>query len=259
MDCPFPGMDPYLEHRYRWQSFHQQFIARLPDVLYPMLPERYAVSVEEHVYLTVPGDSIGLRQPDAMVVDTRPAERERGGPATATVERAIDVIVPGIEPQRENYLEVRDLEADEQVVTVVELLSPTNKNFGSGRDEYLHKRSLVLSSSTSLVEIDLLRGGARMPMSPENGSDYGILVARAGSRPHAKWLPFSIRDKFPAFTLPLRGGDDEPDVDIGPIVRAVYRTNRLSQRIDYTVEPTPPLAAQDRDWADALLRDHGLR
>ena len=73
----------------------------------------------------------------------------------------------GTEPEtmrRETYLVVRDRETM-QVVTVIELLSPSNKRRnGDGRREYLTKREEFLSSSTHLVELDFLRGGLRLPV-----------------------------------------------------------------------------------------------
>lgn len=45
-----------------------------------------------------------------------------------------------------------------------EVLSLKNKRTGEGREQYLSKRSKLLSSNAHLVEIDLLRGGEPMPM-----------------------------------------------------------------------------------------------
>ena len=60
---------------------------------------------------------------------------------------------------RETYLEVRETRTD-YVLTVLELLSPTNKRPGCGRRLYEDKRMEVLASRTHLVEIDLLRAGS---------------------------------------------------------------------------------------------------
>ena len=56
----------------------------------------------------------------------------------------------------EAYLELRTVE-DDRVVTVLELLSPTNKRPGRGRAEYELKRLVLLGTATHLVEVDLLR------------------------------------------------------------------------------------------------------
>ena len=49
------------------------------------------------------------------------------------------------------------------MVTVIELLSPWNKTPEAGLAEYLAKRTNVLYSTANLVELDLLRGGERLP------------------------------------------------------------------------------------------------
>src|SRR5689334_3976947 len=57
---------------------------------------------------------------------------------------------------REAFLHIRDNRTHE-VVTAIEVLSPTNKTVGQGRAEYERKRHQVLRSLTNLVEIDLIR------------------------------------------------------------------------------------------------------
>jgi Protein of unknown function (DUF4058) len=66
--------------------------------------------------------------------------------------------VPLPEEVRETYLEVRETGTDD-VLTVVEILSPTNKRPGPGRRIYEDKRMERLASKTHLVEIDLVRVG----------------------------------------------------------------------------------------------------
>ncbi|ASC73590.1 hypothetical protein XM38_045610 [Halomicronema hongdechloris C2206] len=51
---------------------------------------------------------------------------------------------------QEGYLEVREV-ATQQVITVIDVLSPANKRPGRGRDAYLYKRDLVLDYEQSPV------------------------------------------------------------------------------------------------------------
>ncbi len=262
MESPFPGMDPYLEQQSRWESVHPQLVSSLPALIEPDLPERYAVSVEERVYLIVPGDRLGLRRPDAMVIDTGGAAIPDEPPASrsvVTLARAVEVVVPEDEPVRELYLTVRDVAAEDEVVTVVEVLSPTNKQPGSGRDQYLTKRGAVLSTRTNLVEIDLLRDGPRMPAAgAPTDYQYGILVCRGAIRPRSQLQPFGLREPIPAFPLPLRPGDREPTIQLAPALAAIYRSNRLALRIDYGRPPDPPLSTEDQAWTDDLLRKRSV-
>jgi hypothetical protein len=158
---------------------------------------------------------------------------------------------------RETYLEIRTA-TEGDVVTVVELLSPGNKRSGAGRRVYLDKRELVLSTHTSLVELDLLRAGEPMPrVGPRVRSDYSILVSRGYRRPKADLIPFGVRDPIPPFPLPLRRGEDEPTVDLGRVLHALYDRASYDLRIDYEKEPIPPLASEDAEWAKTLVRGRG--
>ena len=62
----------------------------------------------------------------------------------------------------ERWIEIKRL-PDRSLVTVIEILSPTNK-IGSGRAEYIEKRKEWIRQPIHLVEIDLLLGGQRLPM-----------------------------------------------------------------------------------------------
>src|SRR5688500_18561916 len=111
-------MDPYLAHPFRWPSLHAQLIARLPGVIESLLPARYALSVDEHVYLSVPGDELRLRRPHALVVDTgRSAAQPATDASVATLPHAVEIEIAGDPVVRETYLTVRDLHANEVVVT----------------------------------------------------------------------------------------------------------------------------------------------
>jgi hypothetical protein len=239
-------MDPYLEHPDLWPDVHNRLIAALGDELSPILRPRYYVALEERTYLEEPGALALVGRPDLSVVARGAGAESRHAPAVLEVE------LPFAEPVRETYLEVRSVPAGE-VVTVVELLSPGNKRPGTGRRIYLEKREIILSTRTSLVEIDLLRAGERMPTrGPSPGSDYAILVSRAHRRPKADLFAFGMRDPIPKFPLPLRRGEEEPIVDLGRVLHALYDRASYDLRIDYGREAVPPLSGGDAAWASRL-------
>ena len=157
------------------------------------------------------------------------------------------------------YLEVREV-ATKEVVTVIEVLSPSNKRPGKGRETYEEKRREVLGSPPHLVEIDLLRGGEPMPVSGKNiQGSYRILVSRSALRPRADLYIFNLQDLIPAFPLPLRGEEKEPIIDLHSCLDQIYDRAGLAFAIDYNREPLPPLAPTNAEWIDALLREKQLR
>ena len=226
-------MDPYLENPELWPDVHNRLIAALGNELSPRLRPIYYVALEERTY---------PEEPEEIVLVGQSLKQSR----TPTV---VEVKLPPIGAQvRETFLEVRTA-SEGEVVTVLELLSPANKRSGTGRQMYLDKRELVLSTRTSLVELDLLRGR----------SDYSFLASRGHRRPKADLISFGVRDPIPPFPLPLRRGEDEPAVDLGNILHALYDRASYDLRIDYEREPVPPLTPADSEWARALIRDGGAK
>jgi hypothetical protein len=255
MTSPFPGMDPYLENPSGWETVHHWIISVLAERLGQVLPEWYWVAIERRTYLPEPEDLMLVGRPDASVVGSGALRESRSG--AATLVSCVEVAVPMPNVIREGYLEIRDPQSGE-VVTAIEVLSPSNKLPGSGRREYLRKRERVLSSDTNLVEIDLLREGARMPADGAPGDyDYGVLVSRGETRPHASLHPVTVREPLPTVPLPLRPGEPEVVVDLAAVLGTVYERGRFDRIVDYAREPDPPLAASDREWARALLQRLG--
>ncbi|MEI7773106.1 MAG: DUF4058 family protein, partial [Chloroflexales bacterium] len=123
-------------------------------------------------YTVEPGDLLLAGRADVAVVG--PA-RDMPAPAPERAESGgVVVSVDMPDEIRETYLEVRS--ATGEVITLLEIRSPTNKRPGEGRGLYLRKRRSVLASFTHLVEIDLLRAGEPMPVSGWAGqSDYRIM------------------------------------------------------------------------------------
>lgn len=253
-------MDPYLEDPALWPDVHNGLIAELRGALGPALRPHYYVRLEERTYFAEPEGLVFVGRPDLAV---------HGGPAAPTAAPAPDaaapapgvllVEVPAPDRIRETYLEVRAAQGGE-VVTVLELLSPTNKVAGEGRRIYDAKRLTVLGSRTSLVEVDLVRAGAPTTVfGADRAAGYRILVSRGARRPLAELRVFSVRDPIPRFKLPLRAGDDEPEIDLGEVLSKLYDEAAYDLSVDYRREPVPPLAEEDRAFADELLRRTGRR
>lgn len=272
MPSPFPGMDPYLERPARWSGFHARLIAYAAEILQPQLRPRYVAEIEERVYLE-PIER--FRSPDVFVITQTESERlpwedSGGGVAVAVRESSVTVAEPEwvteteVEQIREPYLAICDTDGNE-VVTVIEVLSPWNKTVGQGLAEYRGKQHEVLNSSTNLVEIDLLRHGAHVVAAPpllvadKGPADYLICTRRSARPGGYEILRLSVRDPLPQFPVPLRPDDSDVALDLATAFTRTYDAAAYDLTLKYDGDPEPPLSRQDAVWADALLREKGLR
>jgi len=248
-------MDPYLEQEIIWRGFHKRFMAAAAAHLSNQVLPCYIVLIDEHVYLhdaeTEDGHDAG--RPDLAVA--RDSERFAGEAralAVGIIEAPVHVRMPEMDEERESFLTVRD-RVSRQIITVVELLSPTNKCPGENRRRYLSKRADLLSGAAHLVEIDLLRGGKPMPAEDRPKCVYSVLVSRADERPRAGFWPIGLRDPLPTVPVPLRAGEPEAHLDLRAIIDRVY--DEAGYRFFlYEHPPDPPLTGADADWAVGLSR-----
>ncbi len=257
MPTPFPGMDPYLENPSIWPNVHNSLIVALRDDLAPRLRPKYYVAVEERTYITEPaGGNTFVARPDVSVVHEPAVTYGVVTASVATVPITVELPVP--DEITETYLQIQEVDSG-RVVTVLEILSPTNKRPGRGRDIYERKRLYLLGTLTHLVEIDLLRAGTPPTTFNRPESHYAILVSRSQRRPKADLLPFNIPQPIPTFHLPLQKDDEEPEVDLGRLLPELYDRAGYDLRLDYTGEPDPPLDEETAEWVDAWLHEKGLR
>jgi len=254
MPSVFPGMDPYIEAQI-WTDFHTELVSGIRAAIQPLLRPLYVALIEHRVYVErAPDEQPGSMTPDVTVVDAAP-----GG--QATVSRPTGVISPVLVPLpmseevREPYLTVR-LPDTMEVVTVIELLSPGNKRPGSeGRREYLAKREAVLKSAVHLIEIDLLRGGARVPMAaPLPSADYYVVISRAPRRPLAEVWPVPLRQPLPAVPVPLADPDADVLLDLQQVMDASFERGDYGRVLDYTRNLQPPINERDVHWVQQVLQ-----
>ena len=251
MPSPFPGMDPYLESPAHWSDFHATFIQEVRDAINDRLPENYVARVGEHVSLVnpvfeVPGGPSFYPDVTVMRRDTAGA----GGTSTALITPPVVTLtnIESLDPHTETYIQVVRL-PEQELVTVLELLSPTNK-YGDGRGEYMRKRREFREQRVNLVELDLLRAGVRIEFfeRPPPGHYYAF-VSR-GTRPaltdaHA----WTVRSRWPTIPVPLRPPDADVAINLAQPFASAYEKGRYWKLIDYSKPPPPPaFAADDADW-----------
>ena len=268
MPSPFPGMDPYLENPELWPNAHARMIADVQEVLNETIQPKYVAWIESRIYLSNEDDP-GRRVliPDARVSvnpeyskSLLPPGPSGAGTAVLDVAQPVEVTVLFEDPITESQIQI--LERDSRrIVTVIEVLSPTNKIAGSaGRDSYLQKRKELLRSPTQWVEIDLLRSG--LPIVTRElypPCDYTVHVSWVRKRPKALLWPIRLRQRLPMIPIPLLDFDPDLMLDLQHVFTRAFDRSGYRFAINYKSDPTPPLSAEDATWADALLKEKGLR
>lgn len=251
MPSPFPGMNPFLEQDDAWHDFHERFLPMVADVLVPQVRANYIVKIDEHVYVHELPDEPRQLLGQADISVGRSDRTAAPGPGVGIIEAPARVRLPAMDVERLAFVEVRDRRNCE-LVTVVELLSPSNKRPGPDREQYLAKRATVLGAGVHLVEIDLLRIGRPMPAADRPRSDYAVMVSRVDQRPVADFWPVDLRDRLPIIPVPLRPDDAEARIDLQEVLHRIYDAAGYEDYI-YTGRPDPELGEDDRTWAEALI------
>ena len=251
MPSPFPGMNPYLEQDDAWQDFHDTLIPAIRDAIRPQISPHFIVKIEEHLYIheSEGWQRIRIGSSDVDVgVAPNTARTTRG---TTTLDAPAHILLPQAHVDKETYLEIRD-RMNRELITVIELLSPTNKKPGPDREQYLAKRANVLRSAAHFVEIDLLRGWPRMPSENAPASDYCIMVSQVDERPKAAYWPVMLRAPLPRIPIPLREPVPLAHLELQAVLNLVYDRAGYEDYI-YHGQPTPALGAEDAAWAQSVL------
>ncbi len=252
MHSPFPGMDPYLEKASLWTDFHNSLAYEIRVQLTPKIQPNYFASLESYVTYerVVIGSSpkTPIVRPDVGVWQPK----QSGTSPTAVLDPP--VFSPSVENTAvvEIELSLRRVTihhtATEELVSVIEILSPANKQPSHKMyHTYLDKRRDILNSNINLLEIDLLRGGTRPPLdAPVPAASYYIMLSRVTTRPIVNVWPIQLSDPLPVVPIPLREPDPDAPLDVGQAVRDVYTRSGYRVRINYD-EPLPPPTLSETD------------
>jgi hypothetical protein len=167
---------------------------------------------------------------------------------------------------RHYFVEIRDSSGGHKLITLIEILSPSNKRRGPDREAYQSKQRDVLESDAHLIEIDLLRSGDRVLPDPNlialidqiaPPPDYLVLVNRAWRRAGGlayQVFPCSIREWLPCIPVPLKVDEPEVPLDLQFVFNRAYDGGPYRRgAVDYSRPPEPPLSGDDAGWAEALI------
>ncbi len=262
MASPFPGMDPYLESH--WGDVHHSLITYARDQLQTVLPTGLRARVEERVCVESTEGVVRSLYPDLRIVERERGRRPSGSPSSGPAV-AEPLLISLDEPATEGSIEILEAGSGKRVITVVEVLSWSNKLPGEGQDKYLQKRRELKAAGVSLVEIDLLRTGKRLLPVPQgrlpasHRTTYQAWVSRGRQPLVVAVYPMPLRARLPVLSIPLRETDADVPLDLPALLEQCYRNGGYDDDLDYTLPPEPPLDPDDARWAAALLRRQGRR
>jgi hypothetical protein len=244
-------MNPFLEQDVAFHDFHQTSIPIIRELLNEQIRPFYFAAVDATLYIHEPPADRrrALGKPDVIVAkgDPGPAESKsssHAAPAYGLLPLEIDEI-------RLAYLEIRRL-ADKKLITVIEMLSPSNKTPGGDRQKYLEKRRDIFNTDVNLVVIDLLRGGPRLPLDGMPDCDYCVLVTRPAERPKVGIFPIHLRERLPSVPIPLAEPHGDAVLDLQKMLDLAYDRSGYAQYI-YERQPEPPLRPADAEWAKQFI------
>ncbi len=259
MPSPFPGMDPYLEHGARWPDLQHRLIAYISEWLRPQLRPKYVARIDERIELKPYGKeltgSFFVVEAPRQLSETQVANGSLVADEPQTI-RFLD------DERRVPYIQVVNV-ASGEVVTLIEVLSPTNK-IGRGRDQYFEKQDKILGTPVNLVEIDLLsRPTATYARFFELHSPhdwrYNICISRPQSRTSVEVYAIPLRDRLPRCKIPLLPEDNDAVVDLNSVLARSYDVGAYHLLLDYSKPPPVSLSKAEEEWLEALLVEKGMR
>jgi hypothetical protein len=210
-----------------WPSFHHQLVSCLYQILLPGLIDRYRARVGQRHYAT---------------------------------EQALFTSVVR-EEHVEEFIEIRQ-RSDGRLITLVDVVSPTNKTTAAGRSAYLKKRTESKAANTSLVEIDLVLQGQPMLDYSREGLpdwDHAVTVTRSTQPERYEIYTATLQKRLPRFRLPLAADDRDTVLDLQAAFTRCYDQGGFSAKIDYQREPVTRLTDENRKWLGEVLKQHKLR
>ena len=257
MPSPFPGMDPYLEGSL-WTTLHFALAAEIIRHLAPRLRPKYLALPAERFVMEMSSDiavTTGNIYPDVGVIKSDTQFPEPSETAVVSAPLRLATIIPEAVPHV--TVEIRDA-ARRQLVTAIEILSPTSKR-GAGAEEYLTKRRRILLSSAHLLEIDLLHDGQRVPMQqPLPSTPYFVFLSRADDRPMTEVWPIALDQPLPTVSTPLLSGDSDISLNLQTVFTSAYDLLGYDLAIDYRQPPEINLSDKDLAWVNQHLREQGF-
>lgn len=225
---PFPDqMDPWVEAGRFFQQLHAQMIGLLLSELgQRLIMMGYVVGRETSLQIAE------NRQPDLYI--HRPVSQ---GDETAKTDWNYSqaakeilaepgVILEGIEPEMDAVY-IRDMETNE-LVTVIEIISPRNKTETNMIREYQDRRMNLLHRNVNVVEIDLTRSVKRLVDDIIVDTVPYHIAVYLPKESH-RFIPVNWGESLKRVAIPLR--EDVTPVDLHDTYRLAYQQTSIAWHI----------------------------
>ncbi len=249
-------MDPFLEDF--WPDVRTSLMVYLSNALQHQLPEGLFARVHESSTADMKGEPRRGFRAAVLVAHVSGGGMLAGEGGVALMEPDLYRVV---EEEAQRRVEIIDVRGGGEVVTVIEVLSRTNK--GEGSEAYRMKSRLCREAGVNLVEIDLLRGGRHVLAVPREEipahkvTPYTVCVGRGSKRGEFRVWHVGLMQRLPAVAIPLRPGDREAAIELQPLLEAAYRDGRYDRLIDYAKPLDPPLPPEARAALEEQVRAAG--
>ena len=224
---PFPEqIDPWAEAARYFHQIHGCIISDLLERLrLPLLQLGYIAARETSLQIAerVKPD-VAIRNPN-LAPDEINKWDYAAAAAAVLLEPGINIedAVPELEAVKISQIESREL------VTVIEIISPSNKDLLADMEYYQHRRDrLVKDKGINVVEIDLTRSVKRL-VRDLVASTYPYHIAI--HLPHDAWLiGWEYGDLLKAFALPLR--NEVIPIDTQVVYKSAYQQASIAPQIE---------------------------
>lgn len=260
MKNPFPGMNPWLEEY--WRDVHASLLVYARDQISGELPPGLHARVDERLAIDV-----GEQKPREYLPDVAVTESwdQPVGPTLGKAGGAVQTAEPEIvdfEEMNLRHLEIVD--SREHVITVMEVISPTNKLSPVRWDDCYLKRVDYLRGGVNLVELDLLRGGGwvlperrLLQPIPEGRIWHHACVTRQPRVNRHEFYTMPLRQRLPIIRIPLRRTDPDVALDLQSLIDQCYERGHYATQIRYDKPPHPALPDEEAAWARKILTGGG--
>ncbi len=141
----------------------------------------------------------------------------------------------------EPFLEIIDAGSGGRIITIIEVVSRSNKAAGEGRKLYLRKQEECKNAAVNLVEIDLLRNGDPVTLAHQHFAPrdrpypWHTSVWRASRPDQAECYLAGLRERLPVIGVPLRTTDADVPLDLQELIDLCHLPREIRR---YRLQPS---------------------